>query len=143
MHLPALRERGEDIPLLAHSFLARFGKRYQRDGLRFAPSALSALSAYPWPGNVRELSHAIERAVLMTGGDVIDAGALNLAAGSVAVGSGAHATPINTQMTVEQAEEQLVRQALEQTSGNIQRAAAKLGLSRPALYRRMEKYGIE
>ncbi|MCB1570126.1 MAG: sigma-54 dependent transcriptional regulator [Dokdonella sp.] len=143
LHLPALRERGEDIPLLAHSFLARFGKRYQRDGLRFAPSALSALSAYPWPGNVRELSHAIERAVLMTGGDVIDAGALNLAAGSVAVGSGAHATPINTQMTVEQAEEQLVRQALEQTSGNIQRAAAKLGLSRPALYRRMEKYGIE
>jgi DNA-binding NtrC family response regulator len=143
LHLPPLRERGEDIPLLAESFLARFGKRYQRDGLRFAPSALGALSAYAWPGNVRELSHAIERAVLMTAGDLIDAGALNLNAAAVGVGAGAHAMPASPQMTVEQAEERLVRQALEQTGGNIQRAAAKLGLSRPALYRRMEKYGID
>ena len=144
LHLPPLRERGEDIPLLADSFLERFGKRYQREGMRFAASAMNALSAYPWPGNVRELSHAIERAVLMTAGDVLDASSLNLNSGTVAVGAGAMAARIgNGQVTVEESEKRLVRQALEKTGGNIQRAAALLGLSRPALYRRMEKYGIE
>lgn len=147
LHLPPLRERGEDIQLLADAFLDRFAKRYQRDGLRFAPSALTALAAYAWPGNVRELSHAIERAVLMTSGSVLDAAAFHLAPGSVAVGQGAiAATPVlaaGGNLTVEQAEEHLVRQALAQSGGNIQRAAAALGLSRPALYRRMEKYGIE
>jgi DNA-binding NtrC family response regulator len=144
LHLPPLRDRGEDIPLLADSFLDRFAKRYQRDGMRFAPSAMSALSAYAWPGNVRELSHAIERAVLMAAGSVLDASSLNLNAGAVAVGSGAMAPAASGgQVTVEEAEIRLVRQALEKTGGNIQRAAALLGLSRPALYRRMEKYGIE
>jgi len=144
LHLPALRERGEDIPLLAESFLERFGKRYQRAGMRFSPSAMNALSAYAWPGNVRELSHAIERAVLMAASDVLDASSLNLDSGAVAVGAGAMAMPSgNRQVTVEESEKQLVRQALEKTAGNIQRAAALLGLSRPALYRRMEKYGIE
>lgn len=144
LHLPALRDRGEDIPLLAQSFLARFAKRYQRDGMRFAPSALAALAAYAWPGNVRELSHAIERAVLMNVGDVLDASSLNLNAGAIGVGAGAMpATAVdNASMNVDQAEAQLVKQALEQTGGNIQRAATLLGLSRPALYRRMEKYGI-
>jgi DNA-binding NtrC family response regulator len=144
LHLPPLRDRGEDIPLLADSFLDRFAKRYQRDGMRFAPSAMNALSAYAWPGNVRELSHAIERAVLMAAGSVLDAASLNLNAGAVAVGSGAMAPAASGgQVTVEEAEIRLVRQALEKTGGNIQRAAALLGLSRPALYRRMEKYGIE
>ena len=144
LHLPPLRERGEDIPLLAGSFLERFGKRYQREGMRFSPSAMNALCAYAWPGNVRELSHAIERAVLMATVDVLDASSLNLDSGAVAVGAGAMA-PLsgNGTVTVEESEKQLVRQALEKTGGNIQRAAALLGLSRPALYRRMEKYGIE
>ncbi|TAH44027.1 MAG: sigma-54-dependent Fis family transcriptional regulator, partial [Gammaproteobacteria bacterium] len=111
---------------------------------RFAPSALNAMQAYAWPGNVRELSHAIERAVLMAGGDQLDAAALNLKAGSVAVGVGAMGpAAVGGQVTVEEAEKQMVRQALEKTGGNIQRAATLLGLSRPALYRRMEKYGIE
>lgn len=146
LRLPPLRERAEDIPLLADAFLARFARRYQRDGLRFAPSAQVALAAHAWPGNVRELSHAIERAVLMTSTSVLDAAALSLAPGTVSVGQGAIASlPAATAaagLTVEQAEEHLVRQALAQSGGNIQRAAAALGLSRPALYRRMEKYGI-
>ena len=81
----------------------------------------------------------------VTATDVLDAAALNLNAGAVAVGSGAMAGVVSgrTSVTVEEAEKQLVRQALEKTGGNIQRAAALLGLSRPALYRRMEKYGIE
>jgi DNA-binding NtrC family response regulator len=146
LSLPPLRERREDVPLLAESFLARFARRYQRDGLRFAPSAQAALLAYAWPGNVRELSHAIERAVLMSATAVLDAATLNLAPGSVSVGQGAIAALASPAsggaLTVDQAEEHLVRQALTQSGGNIQRAAAALGLSRPALYRRMEKYGI-
>ncbi len=148
LRLPPLRERGEDVPLLAEAFLERFSRRYHRDGLRFAPSASSALSAYAWPGNVRELSHAIERAVLMSAGSAIDADALGLAAGqhsgaSLAAAAAPALAGAGGGGTIEQAEEQMVRDALQSTGGNIQRAAAMLGLSRPALYRRMEKYGIQ
>jgi DNA-binding NtrC family response regulator len=143
LKLPPLRERDEDIALLAESFLAHFARRYQREKLRFAPTAVSALRAYAWPGNVRELSHVIERAVLMLDGDTIDDAALNLKPEATHALSGAAALAANGSMTVDEAEEQLVRQALERTGGNIQRAATLLGLSRPSLYRRMEKYGIE
>ena len=143
LKVPPLRERDEDIALLAESFLAHFRKRYQRDGLKFAPSALQALRSYAWPGNVRELSHVIERAVLMLDGDMVDDAALNLKPEATHALSGAAALAATGSMTVDEAEEQLVRQALERTGGNIQRAATLLGLSRPSLYRRMEKYGIE
>ena len=143
LRLPPLRERDEDIALLAESFLAHFRKRYQRDALNFAPSALQALRSYAWPGNVRELSHVIERAVLMLDGDTVDDAALNLKPEATHALSGAAALAASGSMTVDEAEERLVRQALEQTGGNIQRAATLLGLSRPSLYRRMEKYGIE
>jgi len=143
LKLPPLRERDEDVALLAESFLAHFARRYQRERLRFAPTALAALKGYAWPGNVRELSHVIERAVLMLDGDTVDEAALNLKPEATHSLSGAAALAANGSMTVDEAEEQLVRQALERTSGNIQRAATLLGLSRPSLYRRMEKYGIE
>jgi len=143
LKLPPLRERDEDIALLAESFLAHFRKRYQREALHFAPSALQALRSYAWPGNVRELSHVIERAVLMLDGDTVDDAALNLKPEATHALSGAAALAASGSMTVDEAEERLVRQALEQTGGNIQRAATLLGLSRPSLYRRMEKYGIE
>ncbi|MEO5561081.1 MAG: sigma-54 dependent transcriptional regulator, partial [Dokdonella sp.] len=142
LRLPPLREREADIALLAQSFLARFAKRYQRDGVRLASSALRALESYAWPGNVRELSHVIERAVLMLDGDTIDEAALNLKPDATHALSGAAALAASESMSVDAAEEQLVRQALERTGGNIQRAATLLGLSRPSLYRRMEKYGI-
>lgn len=143
LRLPPLRERGEDIALLARSFLARFGARYQRDGLRFAPSALRALEQYDWPGNVRELSHVIERAALLGESTEIDADALNLKPPAPHDLSGAAALAASESLTVEQAEERMVREALDRTGGNIQRAAALLGLSRPSLYRRLAKYGIE
>jgi len=143
LRLPPLRERDADIALLAHAFLTRYAKRYQRDALRFAPSALHALEGYAWPGNVRELSHVVERAVLMLDSDVIDEAALNLKPGATHALSGAAALAASESLTVDAAEERLVRQALERTGGNIQRAATLLGLSRPSLYRRMEKYGIE
>jgi DNA-binding NtrC family response regulator len=143
LRLPPLRERDADIALLAQAFLARYARRYQRDALRFAPSALRALEGYAWPGNVRELSHVIERAVLMLDADVIDEAALNLKPGATHALSGAAALAASESLTVDAAEERLVREALERTGGNIQRAATLLGLSRPSLYRRMEKFGIE
>ena len=143
LRLPPLRERGADIGLLADAFLARFAKRYQRDSLRFAASGLRALDAYAWPGNVRELSHVIERAVLMHDSDLIDAAALNLKPDATHALSNAAVLAASEATTIDEAEEQLVRQALQSTGGNIQRAATLLGLSRPSLYRRMEKYGIE
>ncbi len=139
--LPPLRDREGDIVRLAESFLARYGARYQRSDLRFAPSALSALANYPWPGNVRELSHVVERAVLMHEADVIDADALNLK--SVPASPTPATTTPDAELSVDQAEERVVREAMERTGGNIQRAAALLGLSRPSLYRRLEKYGID
>ena len=143
LRLPPLREREADIALLAEAFCRQFAKRYQRDDVRLAPSALRALAGYAWPGNVRELSHVIERAVLMQDGAVIDDVVLNLqpAAGHAFLGADSIAS--SASLSVDGAEEQLVREALQRTAGNIQRAATLLGLSRPALYRRMEKYGIE
>lgn len=142
LRLPPLREREGDIDRLAQAFLARFAARYQRGALRYAPSALRALRSYAWPGNVRELSHVVERAVLMLDGDIVDDAALNLRPEATHSLSGAAALAASGSMTVDEAEEQLVRNALDRTGGNIQRAAALLGLSRPSLYRRMEKYGI-
>ena len=146
LRLPPLRERGEDIALLAKAFLGRFGQRYHRDGLRFSTSALNALVGYHWPGNVRELSHAIERAVLMTTGDQIDSDALGLTSSqhlaTDTINPSNDATASTSAGTIGAAEAQMVRDALRTTGGNVQRAAVLLGLSRPALYRRMEKYGI-
>ena len=142
LRLPSLRDRADDIGLLAQFFLARFATRYQRESLHFAPSALGALQRYAWPGNVRELSHVIERVALMCEGDLVDTDALNLKAPAPQDIGGAAALAASEALTVEEAEERLVRQALERTGGNIQRAAVLLGLSRPSLYRRMEKYAI-
>jgi DNA-binding NtrC family response regulator len=143
LRLPPLRERGEDIACLAEAFLARFAARYQRRDLRFAPSALRALARYDWPGNVRELSHVIERATLLSDTAELDEDALNLKPPASHDLSGAAALAASESLTVEQAEERMVREALERSGGNIQRAASQLGLSRPSLYRRLAKYGIE
>lgn len=142
LHLPPLRERGQDIRRLAQAFATRFARRYQRSTPLFSDDALRALDTYPWPGNVRELSHAVERAILMLDGERIDADALNLRPPAGHPGGAAAAAPSGESMSVDAAEERLVREALDRTGGNVQRAAGLLGLSRPALYRRMEKYGI-
>ncbi|MCW5578000.1 MAG: sigma-54-dependent Fis family transcriptional regulator [Dokdonella sp.] len=142
LHLPPLRERGQDIRRLAQAFATRFARRYQRSTPLFSDDALRALDTYPWPGNVRELSHAIERAILMLDGERIDADALNLRPPAGHPGGAAAPAPSGESMSVDAAVERLVREALDRTGGNVQRAAGLLGLSRPALYRRMEKYGI-
>ena len=136
IHLPALRDRREDIPALAAHFLTRYANRYRRALSGLHPAALEALVSHAWPGNVRELDHTMERAVLMAGGTQLEAADLGL-----------HPPAASTQQTLddlslEAVEALLVRKALTRTAGNVSQAAEALGLSRGALYRRMEKYGL-
>jgi DNA-binding NtrC family response regulator len=140
LRLPPLRERREDILPMARRFLAQAGARYAKDGLRLAQSAERALLAYAWPGNVRELAHVIERAVLMAGADEIASLEFSLPSAPATASAESDATDAN--LNLDQAEERMVRHALERSEGNVQRAAELLGLSRAALYRRLEKFNI-
>jgi DNA-binding NtrC family response regulator len=135
LHLPALRDRREDIPLLAAAALARAASRYRREVEGFTADALAALDAYGWPGNVRELQNVVERAVLLADGPRIAARDLRLA-------PSAPAAPSLQEMSLEDAERALLRAALRRSAGSVQDAARALGLSRSAMYRRMEKLGL-
>ena len=135
IHLPALRERSEDIPVLATHFLSQYATRYRRQLQGIDPVALRALLQYSWPGNVRELEHTMERAVLMCRTDQIQVGDLGLGA------QRAQAQNLE-ELSLETVESILIRKALQRFQGNVSQAAEALGLSRGALYRRMEKYGL-
>jgi len=135
IHLPPLRDRREDIPLLAMHFLRQYTQRYRKNVRGFEASALHTLLSHPWPGNVRELDHAIERAVLLATGDQVRSGDLALKAPR----ESAHSLD---QMSLEDVEVFLIKKALSRFGGNISQAAEALGLSRSALYRRLEKYGL-
>jgi DNA-binding NtrC family response regulator len=135
LHLPALRERKEDIPALATHFLSQYATRYRRQVKGFDPAALQVLLQYAWPGNVRELEHTLERAVLMCRTDQIQPGDLGLNS------QRAQAHKLE-ELSLETVESILIRKALQRFQGNVSQAAEALGLSRGALYRRMEKYGL-
>ena len=135
IHLPPLRDRREDIPLLAAHFLGRHAQRYRKPLTSFDPSAMQALLDHPWPGNIRELDHSIERAVLMAQGDVVKLADLGLR-------SAREATPRLEDMSLEEVEFSLIRKALSRFDGNVSHAARALGLSRSALYRRLQRYGL-
>lgn len=138
IHLPPLRHRTGDIPLLAEHFLALYAKKYRKPAHSFTPEAVSKLNAYPWPGNVRELQHVIERAVIMSDNhDALTADDLFLS--PVATGKNA---PSASGMNLDELEKTTIVQALQKNSGNISQAAKELGLTRASLYRRMEKHGI-
>ena len=132
IHVPPLRERREDIPVLAAHFLGRYAARYRRPVQSFDPAALLALKQYSWPGNVRELEHTIERAVLMCRTGEIQPSLNSPRAQSQNM----------EELSLEAVEAVLVRKALQRFQGNVSQAAEALGLSRGALYRRMEKYGV-
>jgi DNA-binding NtrC family response regulator len=131
--IPPLRDRREDIPPLAAHFLARFAKRYRKDITGFEPSAIKAMFAHPWSGNVRELEHAVERAVLMSSASTITRADLALEA---------PARQSIDEMSIEDVEVLLIRKALARFDGNVSRAAELLGLSRSALYRRIQRYSL-
>ncbi len=136
IHLPPLRERRDDIPALAAHFLLRYSTRYRRPMEGFDTAALQLMLNHNWPGNVRELDHTMERAVLMAQGNRISAGDLGLAAPART------ASQSLDDLSLEAVEAVLVRKALARASGNVSHAADALGLSRGALYRRMEKHGL-
>jgi DNA-binding NtrC family response regulator len=135
IRLPALRERRDDIPLLAQHFLRMHAARYRKPLKGFDRDALQLMLSHPWPGNVRELDHAVERAVLMAAGDAVRATDFAL---YVDRGAGAALE----EMTLEAVEKVLIQKALARWNGNVSHAAQALGLSRSALYRRMAQYGL-
>ena len=137
IHLPPLRERREDIAPLAEHFLRLHSERYRRDRIRFTPQALEALRQHSWPGNVRELDHVIERAILLSSGDTVSA--MDLALQTT---PSAQLSARLEEMSLEDAERLLITKALARFEGNANRAAEALGLSRSALYRRMQKYRL-
>ncbi|MCL4865294.1 MAG: sigma 54-interacting transcriptional regulator, partial [Gemmatimonadales bacterium] len=134
VRLPPLRERADDILLLAQYFLIKTCAQYRKTIAGFSPAAVALLKRYEWPGNVRELAHAVERAVLLAGGTQIEAEDLALGAGG--------GTPPAEPRTLDDLERETVRRALARCDGNVSLAAKELGLSRSALYRRIEKFGL-
>ncbi len=133
--LPPLRERREDIVPLAEFFLASQAGRYAKDTKGFSDDAVHSLKSHPWPGNVRELQHAVERALLMAQGSLIhseDLGLRRRPDGSVPM----------EDLTLDEAEKLLIEKALERNEGNVSKAADELGLSRSALYRRLQRFDL-
>jgi DNA-binding NtrC family response regulator len=133
--LPALRDRREDIPLLASHFLNKARSRYRKQVTGFSPAAMQQMMQYPWPGNVRELEHTVERAVLLCRGDEIEPA-------NLAITSTRSSMQSFENMSIDEVEALLIRKVLRRCDGNISQAAEALGLSRAALYRRIEKYGL-
>jgi two-component system, NtrC family, response regulator AtoC len=140
LRLPALRERGEDVLLLAEEFLRRFSAKYGRQVRRIDAPARDALMAYSWPGNVRELSHVIERAVLWSQGDALEAEHLSLIEPEPARPSGTELPPAGVDLA--QWERSVIEQALREAGGNQTKAAHRLGISRDTLRYRIKKFGI-
>jgi DNA-binding NtrC family response regulator len=134
IHLPPLRERREDIVPMAMHFLERQARRYRRPVEGFDESAMAALLAHAWPGNVRELEHAVERAVLVTRERRVGAPDLGL--------RGASGAATLDQLTLDEVERVLIQKALDRHAGNVSDAAKALGVSRSALYRRIERHGL-
>lgn len=135
IHLPPLRERREDIPSLAHYFLRKQTQQYRKQINGFTSSALQSLQNHTWPGNVRELAHIVERAVLMCQGNQIQPDDLGL---RTVRDSSLHLEA----MSLEEVECLLIKKALARFEGNVSRAAETLGLSRSAMYRRLQRYGL-
>jgi DNA-binding NtrC family response regulator len=135
IRIPPLRERREDIPVLAGYFLQQHNKRYRKQMNNFDPAAMQALLKYSWPGNIRELDHTIERAVLLAHSDRLRVEDLGLQAQKE--------TPKGVEeMSLEEVEAFLIKKALDRYNGNVSQAAKALGLSRSALYRRLQRHGL-
>jgi DNA-binding NtrC family response regulator len=140
--IPPLREHKEDIPELANHFLARFAQEHEREIGGITPPALKLLMEYHWPGNVRQLENTIERAVALAPGTTLDAADIHLDSLSSKSGSSS-AGFLPEGMTLEDWEDEMIREALKRASGNKSQAARLLGLSRNALRYRLGKMGLE
>ena len=139
IHLPALRERMEDIPLLADHFLKLYSDKYDKNISKISDGALSRMQKHNWPGNIRELQHAIERAVIMSNGSILQPDDLNLNAQPRDIEGN---QVLLENFDLDEVEKLLIRKVLTKYNGNITQAAEELGLTRSSLYRRLEKHGL-
>ena len=138
IHLPPLRERSGDIPLLAEHFLSIYNRKYNRENLIFEPETLKRLENYSWPGNIRELKHSIERSVILCEGNSLKPTDLFLKSPQTKNSEEEEFDTFN----LDDIEKRIIRKALLKYEGNISKAANELGLTRTSLYRRMEKHGL-
>jgi transcriptional regulator with PAS, ATPase and Fis domain len=145
IHLPALRDRGDDVFLLADYFISLLSRKYRRQPMRLSVEAREQLSRYHWPGNVRELRHVLERALLLTDG-MLRPEHLGLSAVTPSTSAepkaGEGVVQVTEDMTLADVETLVIRQAMDRTSGNVSKAARLLGISRGALRRRLESMGF-
>ncbi len=141
MRLPPLRDRREDVPLLATAFLRRCSERHGRKVSGFTPAALAALEGAPWPGNVRELLHAVERAVILTRGEAVDVGDLpeGLRGGAAAPAGGAASLVIPLGTSMEEVERLVIRETLKRAGGDKNLAAQLLGIAARTIYRKLDR----
>ncbi|KEO72432.1 sigma-54-dependent transcriptional regulator [Anditalea andensis] len=136
--LPPLRDRQEDIPLLAEHFLKSYSQKYRKSFKGFKGSAMQLLQRYNWPGNIRELQHAIERAIIMAEGDELDSRDFFFLSSKPTNDKISNANTLN----LDDVEKNVIQKAIDKNGGNISKAAKELGLTRASLYRRLEKYGL-
>jgi len=136
LKVPSLFDRTEDIPLIADHFLKKLGAKYHKPDVRLSPEAITFLQRYHWPGNIRELQHALERAVILCEEPLLQPADFG------SVEKQINRDVLFESLNLEKLEEWAVRKALNKYGGNVSHAANELGLSRGALYRRMEQYGI-
>lgn len=140
IELPPLRNRLEDIPLLAEHFLKHYSHKYNKTVSKISEGAISRMQKHNWPGNIRELQHALERAIIMSNSQVLQPEDFNFNAQPV--NNQDSASVLLDQYNLEDVEKILIRKVLKKYNGNITQAASELGLTRSSLYRRLEKYGL-
>ncbi len=140
INLPPLRARKGDVVILANYYLSVYKQKYKKEKLDFSKAVISLFESYSWPGNIRELQHVVERAVIMCDGNEIATSDVQLSSAKSAEQTATTSAPDN--IDLETMERNLVKRAIDKHQGNISKAAAELGLTRAALYRRMEKFGL-
>ncbi|MBC7922286.1 MAG: sigma-54-dependent Fis family transcriptional regulator [Ferruginibacter sp.] len=144
IRVPALRERREDVPLLVDHFLRLYAKKYQKAGLRVEAPVIERLQKYDWPGNIRELQHAVERAVILTDGPVVSSADVLLSQVRPPNQQAGGRPPLREveTLTLEEVERRYLMELIGQNGGNVSKVAKALGMTRPALYRRINKHGL-
>jgi two-component system, NtrC family, response regulator HydG len=136
MRVPALRERPEDIPLLLNHFIGVYARKYKKTAPKVEASVLTRLKKYDWPGNIRELQHAVERVVILTTEPVITSA-------DVFLGQMRPAAPKPEKtLSLDEVERRYLAELIDKNGGNLSKVAKELGMTRPALYRRIHKYGL-
>lgn len=135
LHLPALRERREDIPALAHLFLDRYASIYNKPSMGLTPAAEQKIKGMPWYGNIRELQHSIEKAVILSDGNTIDEQDIS---GNMPMAE----KNMDGVQTISEMERRLIEKTIRECDGNLSQVASRLGVSRQTLYNKIKKYGL-